>query len=183
VGGKECRRPDLDEVRRRCILTKELDKKGAMMKGRKGNTTSSLPLIVVGVFCLIIVIGFVSIMQSCGGSPSSSTPAQNSTNQPAPTHIMLGDNVILDEGTGTTVLLAVTKADFDEAGKSSVAGDTTGLIDMVLNGQAFIVNRGAKALVIDSTWLAFRVRITSTSSDYTNFIGQSGWVDREVCKK
>jgi len=54
-----------------------------MMKGRKGGTTSKLPFVVVGVFCLIIIIGFASIMQSC--VPISSTPSSNppaTTTQP-----------------------------------------------------------------------------------------------------
>jgi hypothetical protein len=54
-----------------------------MMKGRKGGTRSKLPFVVVGVFCLIIIIGFASIMQSCGALSSSTTAP--SSNPPATT--------------------------------------------------------------------------------------------------
>ena len=70
--------PDLDEVRRRCILTIELDKKGAIVMGRKGRSTIGAVL-AIG-FGLIVIVSF---MQSC--VPISSTPSSNppaTTTQP-----------------------------------------------------------------------------------------------------
>jgi len=134
---------------------------------------------MVGVFMIIIgaiiVIGFIANLSK----PSSSAPNQNSTTQPVSTSVNIGDNAVLDEGADqNSVLVATTQANLDEIVKLAVVKDTVGMTEMVLNGQAFFVDRNTKVLVIDGGFTSLRVRIMS--GDY---YGASGWVPMEFCKK
>jgi hypothetical protein len=135
----------LDETWQRCILTKELDKKGAMMKGRKGGITSKLPFVVVGVFCLVIIIGFVSFMQSC--APISSTPSSNppaTTTQPP---------VVVK-----TLSLKVTKATYNEFGYLEITGVLTNTCTVSIFSPTIKLevysSDGKVLLADDSAWAA-----------------------------
>jgi len=130
-------------------------------------------MIIIGA---IIVIGFIANLSK----PSSSTPNQNSTTQPVSTSVNIGDNVIIDKDT----LIASTKFDLDEYAKLAVAGDTVGIVEMISNGQAFIVGEKTEALVIetDFDWNINKtiVRVRIMSGDQ---FGRSGWTLEDFCKK
>lgn len=99
---------------------------------------------------------------------------------PPPTPVHIGDDVIL----GENALVASTKSDLEECARLAVAGDTVGITEMILNGQAFIIGEETKALVIDVDFdwnigaSIARVRIMSGDQ-----FGRSGWTLEKFCKK
>ncbi len=94
-----------------------------------------------------------------------------------PSTLSVGEEGRLDIG-GSKILVATTKANFDESIKLSVAKDNMGLANLALSGGAFLVDSGTKVHVIDMMTGARQVRIMDGQ-----FIGQSGWVPMEFVKK
>jgi hypothetical protein len=133
-----------------------------------------LKLFSIAVIAVIIIGVIISF--------SSNQNSQNSTVQPVSTStsISIGDNVILDEGVSTAkvVIVATTQANLDEIIKLSNAGDDLGIAKMIVDGYAFMVDRGTQARIIDTAMYVRKVRIMS--GDY---YGESGWVPFEFCKK
>ena len=127
---------------------------------------------------VILVVIAIMLIVAVSGCSSSST--SNTTVQPASTSINISDNVILDEGVSTAkiVIVATTQANLDEIIKLSIAKDDLGIAKMIVDGQAFMVDRGTQARVIDEAYGVRQVRIMS--GDY---YGESGWVPMEFCKK
>jgi type IV secretory pathway TrbF-like protein len=122
---------------------------------------------------LLIIILFVGL------TGCTSTTHNQSTTTPVSTSVNIGDNVILDnDNQDKIIVVAVTKADLDELVKLSVAGDKVGFAKMILDGYAFMVDKGTKALIIDEAYGEREVRIMS--GDYYS---ESGWVIMEDCKK
>lgn len=82
---------------------------------------------------------------------SVTKPAPPSPPSPPPeAPVRISDNAVLDEGGGQdSVLVAATKADLDEIIKLANVKDTVEIAEMVLNGQAFFVDKNTKVLVID----------------------------------
>ena len=136
-----------------------------------------LKLFSIAVIAVIIIGVIISF-----SSNQNSQNSQNSTVQPVSTStsISIGDNVILDEGVSTAkvVIVATTQANLDEIIKLSNAGDDLGIAKMIVDGYAFMVDRGTQARIIDTAMYVRKVRIMS--GDY---YGESGWVPFEFCKK
>jgi hypothetical protein len=173
----------LDEACQGCIITKELDKKGVMMKGRKGR--SKIGTVLDIVFWLIAVMLILGPGAGCSPAPSTTMPKEAvpevvAPPVPASTSVTVGENVTLDDGNQASkiVVVAVTKTDLDELTKLSVAGDNLGFAKVIADGHAFMVDKGTKAKVIDQGMYVRQVRIMS--GDY---YGESGWVPMEFCKK
>lgn len=120
-------------------------------------------LIIAGLF-----FGFIGIMlKTC----SNNTPPSKSTK------IVSGSNVIIQSPSGNPIILANTKEAYKEMHKYSIANDQMGLSGMVLSGNAFIVDSGTKALVIDRGVFEFEVRIQSGDR-----VGNPGWVAGDLVK-
>ena len=125
-----------------------------------------------GIALIFLIIIFVIVSTHSGQNSN-----QNYTTQTASDSINIGDDVILGNN-ADNVLLGVTKDDFEELVKLAVAKDNVGVTKMVLDGRAFMVDKGTQARVIDAGFTAYEVRIMSGSH-----YGDSGWVPAEFCHK
>jgi hypothetical protein len=74
-------------------------------------------------------------------------------------------------GSNQDVLIAVNKAAFDEVITFSVADDTRGLLNLVIQGRAFFVPSGTRVKVIDPGIFKTRVRVLDGP-----LAGWDGWV-------
>ena len=126
------------------------------------------------IYGSIIGLGvIVMILSNSGGSSSSSS----STPTPPVSQVLIGDTAYL-KSSADPILVPITKDYFDRTMQLSVAGDTTGIAQMVLDGQVLPVKNGTTVKVIGEGFSSSEVRIMS--GDY---IGQSGFVPNEFVSK
>lgn len=117
---------------------------------------------------IILILGFavfalVKIFSGGGRAPE----------QVANSSVEVGQTGYLDSG-GDNVVLGTTKESYDRMISLSVAHDTLGIAQMVLTGQAIMVNKGTSVKVISSGVSSREVRILDGK-----YYGSSGWVPYE----
>ena len=130
---------------------------------------------VVG-FVLILIWVFMtaaSESQKLGNVPVQATPSASSASE----RVGVGEEGDVKSSANKTVI-ATSEASFDALIKASVANDTMGIAQLVLDGRAFAVENGTKVLVIDRTTGARQVRILEGE-----LIGETGWLPMEFVVK
>ena len=129
---------------------------------------------VVYVFGLAFFV-IISIGSTLNFS-NSSGPVNTSPEPVKPQTAHIGDEAYLRTSTSTTgtVLVATTRENLKQIVKSSIAGDTVGLMNTVRYNQAFLVNEGTKVKIIDSEVGVRQIRILEGDK-----IDQSAWVPME----
>jgi RNA polymerase subunit RPABC4/transcription elongation factor Spt4 len=90
--------------------------------------------------------------------------------------VSVGKEGIINGG-GEETLLTVSESAFDEWIKAKAANDEYAMGAMFMNGKAFTVKSGTKALVIDQSMFKRRVRILEGK-----YKGISGWTAMEHVK-
>ena len=138
---------------------------------------STIGTILIVIFCIIVILMLIGKYVAGPSTPDATVPKEVAPKVVAPAQVTVGDNVTIDCGS-ELVIVAVTKADLDEITRLSIAGDNLGIATMIADGNAFMVNKGTKARVIERGLYTRRVRIMD--GDY---YGESGWVPMEFCHK
>lgn len=151
----------------------------------KNDTTQKKPwykrwwIITIGIIILFYIIGSLS----SDGSKSNSEPPSEAQNKEAAQNaneskknLNTGETGVLSVD-GKDILVGIEKEDFDKIVKSSVAGDTYGIVEIVAQGKAFYVKDKTKVLIIDRDTFSRQVRILE--GDMT---GKTGWVPYEFIK-
>jgi hypothetical protein len=136
-----------------------------------GNSQQAKKLTPKQMGCIVVVVLWILLSIIIGKSCFSGKSSSKTTK------IISGSSVIIQSSSGDPVVLANTKEAYKEMHKYSIANDQTGLSGMVLSGNAFIVDSGTKALVIDRGIYEFEVRIQSGDR-----FGSSGWVASDLIK-
>ncbi len=136
-----------------------------------GNGQQKNELTQTNIVVIIIVIIFCIVMSIIWGTRSNDKLSSKTPK------IAIGSNVIIQSSGGNPVILGTTKESYKEMHKYSIANDQVGLSSLVLSGNAFIVESGTKALVIDRGVYEFEVRIQSGDRS-----GNSGWVADDLIK-
>lgn len=95
-----------------------------------------------------------------------------------PERIKTGQEGILEISGQGEVLVATTKENLGKIVHTATVKDDLGIAQMVLAGQAYLVDKGTKVLVIDTTLTASQIRILEGEE-----IGSSGWVPEEFVKE
>ena len=108
------------------------------------------------VACFIIAL----VMMGCSNTPTARRSIADT-----------GSTVTIQIASGGKVLMAKTYALHNTMDKYIMAGDTIGIQNMVLAGDAFLVESGSTALVLRKDLTRYDVRIQSGSK-----MGESGWV-------
>jgi len=121
--------------------------------------------IVAGAFFFIVMFIIIS------ATTSPTTPSVNTSL--SQTGLSIGQDGYIKVSTAK-IVVGIDKATEDEIVSSSIAGDTTGVALLVLDGKAFFVENGTKVKVIDKTMASVRIRILDGEE-----AGNSGWVPFE----
>ena len=142
--------------------------------------TLKMVLWSVGGFVLFIVV--ISALAASDKEKLGDVPVQPTTQATTPKQerVGVGDEgyVKSSSGTANKTLIATSEANFDALVKASVANDTIGIAQLVLEGRLFAVEDGTKVLVIDSTVGARQVRILEGE-----LFGETGWLPMEFVVK
>lgn len=106
----------------------------------------------------ILLIGVVMTMLLCS---------------PAQAQMPGQEGVIVMKMTG----VCLTKNYHDDWVNAEVAGDMEGITNLVFSGRCFLVEKGERVLVIESSWTLRKVRMRSGP-----YKGRAGWVYMEAVK-
>ncbi len=149
---------------------KELNKRAVQKKEYKW-TLGRISCAVILVPIVLVVV--ISMARNSGDSGQTS-------NSIAVQKVSVGEEGFLrmPNKSGEDVLLATTEKNFDDFMKASIAGDTMGATDVVLNGGAYYVVAGTKAKVIDTSVGKRKVRILDGG-----MVGKVGWIPFEYISK
>lgn len=129
-----------------------------------GNKALLIGLLII--FLPVIISSF---------SPSSSSETATAT--PQMEHLNVGDLGYLQSNSGTA-MLATTQNNEDKLTKLSVAKDTEGITQMVLDGDVILIDSGTKVRVIGQMMFSREVRVLEGKN-----YGKSGWVPNEFLSK
>lgn len=163
----------------------------------KSGWTKQTKWIVTGIIAVFLIIGMAtsgsstpSTTKTSKGTPtpaittsasvSPATPTSTPTPTPTLKTISLGDEVILNFNDDKTkcdeqkMVLGYEKKDAEQVTKSSVAKDTEGLVELILQGRGFAVKNCTKAKLIESGFGYRKVRILDGDT-----AGQAGWLPTE----
>ncbi len=126
-----------------------------------------------------IIAGFVSfiVLLMLIGSVSGSSSSSSSTSNAPVNNVAVGDTAYL-RSSADPILVPITKELFDRTMQLAVAQDTTGIAQLVLNGEVLSVKNGTQVKVIGEGFSSSEVRIMSGSH-----IGESGFVPNEFVSK
>lgn len=152
-------------------ITEEEQHRAKVRQRAKGKQYTIGCLVLLG-----IVIVLVALIGSGGDSKKD-----GKTQSPAPTaaeRLRVGEEGILRVEGQEQVLVATSKENLDKVVKALVAKDTEGLAQMVLAGEAFLVDSGTKVRVIDTALGVRQVRIFDGGT-----LGRTGWVPMEFVVK
>ena len=130
---------------------------------KKQKIVAIIAIIFIGVSLIVIFRSGVST------TPSVKSPYVQSESE----ELKIGDTGYL-KSNDDTVMLGVTKDNYNQLMKLSVAKDTEGVLQMVLNGQAILADSGTKIRVIDEDMFIKQVRFLDGK-----YYGQSGWTPNE----
>jgi hypothetical protein len=108
-----------------------------------------------------------------------STPAPANTPTATEQTLSIGEEGIINYNTDRNdcsgqAILGISKEAQDKITKASVAKDNVGLAQLVLTGEAFMVNNCTKVKVIDSAMFLRQVRILEGEQ-----FGEAGWLPYE----
>lgn len=130
---------------------------------------------VVGVLVLFTIIG-------ASGGDKSPTEGPGPETQVQARKVFVGDEGVLNyhddvNDCSQKSVVAVDEKSEDVVTKASVANDTYGIAELVMNNQAFLVPNCTKVQVIDQSFAIRKIRILEGDQ-----IGKSGWVPMEFVK-
>lgn len=140
----------------------------AKMSKKKG-------VVMVSIIVLFVITTIWAI--------SSTNKGSNQINMPTRPSLSVGDEGIINNNDEInncegTVALTMTEEAQDEFTKTSIAKDSAGFAEMILEGKIFIVDNCTKAKVIDSSMFKRRVRILEGEQ-----AGKAGWLPYEFITK
>ena len=120
----------------------------------------------IKIKCIVACFIIALVMLGCSNTPTARKPIADT-----------GSTVTIQIASNGKVLMAKTYALHNTMDKYIMAGDTIGIQNMVLAGDAFAVSSGAQALVITKRLTKCEVRIQSGTN-----AGASGWVSSQYVK-
>ncbi|MFZ2189364.1 MAG: hypothetical protein WA057_02300 [Candidatus Magasanikiibacteriota bacterium] len=158
-----------EEVQDEAIVCKHCGKELNKQAVKKKEYNWTFRKISCAVILVPVVLIFVITMAG-GCNNSKSTPTDS-----ALSNVGVGQEGFLrTSDTGADVLLATSEKSFDDLINASVAKDTIGMAQIVLNGNAFYIPYNTKVLVIESSFAKRKVRILEGEK-----VGETGWIPYE----
>ncbi|OGD56943.1 hypothetical protein A2V71_03015 [Candidatus Berkelbacteria bacterium RBG_13_40_8] len=134
-----------------------------MSEARKGPSKGFLIAVIVApIVFILLIIGIIS----CSNSSSDTSSAMS-----------IGSEHKITNSSGGTIYIATNRDSWNQLSKAVMAGDDTGVNNLLVSGRIFPVNVGSKVKIIDQDWTVLQVRVQNGTNS-----GRSGWVGSEFLK-
>jgi hypothetical protein len=131
---------------------------------------------VVVIFAAIAFLIYANVRDDQSGQrPTAAT----TTSRPLVEHPIYGEEGVLRMDGGSSVPVTTSQAVYDRLQQLANVDDVTGIEQLMMSGNVWMIENGTRVLVIDTDWTRFEVRILEGDR-----AGSSGFVHRTfVCSR